>query len=377
MIMHALAASAMVEAGPWVVTLGLVATLAYLGLKSGLFLSLVGALAVVTAFGGGLAFAQGLAAYFESLHWMPALVLPLAYFLILTVILLAATAAAVVSVREDDARLSPKIDRFGGGLVGAFTGWLLTGALLVGWSMIELPDGVRPPTPSRAHDAGSWMLKMFARLCEPKTAQRERLLDGDAIREKGAAGGDVVLATEPFDDVDLDGRRGEKEPFIDHDADGGFTIRQPVAADSGPGAADSGPGKDIRDVGLLDRYWLSAWRRMRVLHPPLISSVTLDVTSQMAEKGAFVYSATVKDPDPDHESQLKYSLKAGMEDDAELLTVDAAKGEVRFRDEVDVDADLRKVHFTLIVEDPSGLTDEKDLEVKLRPPQKPAEPTGP
>lgn len=360
----------MVEAGPWVVTLGLVATLACLGLKSGLFLSLVGALAVVTAFGGGLALSPRLAAYFESLHWMPALVLPLAYFLILTVILLAAKAATAVCIREDDAWLSPRIDRFGGGLVGAFTGWLLTGALLVGWSMIELPDGVRPPTPSSTHDAGSWMLKMFARLCEPKKAKRERLLDGDVVREKGAAGGDVVLATEPFDDVDLDGRRGEKEPFIDHDADGGFTIRQPVTDESG---AVNG----MRDVGLLDRYWLSAWRRMRVLHPPLISSVTLDVTSQVAKKGELVYPATVKDPDPGHESQLKYSLKAGKEDDAELLTVDTAKGVVRFRDDVDIDGDLRKVHFTLIVEDPSGLTDEKDLEVKLRPPQKQAESAGP
>jgi len=370
--MHPLAAWAMAEAGPWAFTLAVVAIVAYLGLRNGLFLTAVAVLTVVTAFNAALGLAPGLAVYFTSLRWMPALVLPLAYFLILAVILLTVKAAVAVCVREDDAWLSPRVDRLGGALMGAFAGWLLAGALLVGWSMIELPSGVRPPTPSLTPDAGSWMLRMFTRLCEPEKERRNRLLDGDAVHEQGVAGGDVVLATEPFDDVDLDGRRGEQEPFIDHDGDGAFTVSQSVADDS---SALNG----LRDVGLLDRYWLSAWRRMRVLHPPLISSVTLDVTSQVAGKGELVYPASVKDPDPGHESQLKYSFKAGKEDDSELLTIDTATGVVKFRndDDVDIDPNLRKVHFTLIVEDPAGLTDEKDLEVKLRPPQKQTESAGP
>jgi len=369
--MHPLMAWAVVEAGVWAFTLVVAAVLAYLGLKAGLFLATVSVLAVVTAFCGALGLAPDVAAYFSSLQWMPALVLPLAYFLILTVILLTVKAAVALCIREDDAWLSPRVDRLGGGLMGAFAGWLASGALLVGWSMIELPSGVRPPTPSLTHDAGSWMLKMFARLCESKPERRERLLYGDSVREQGEAGGNVLLATEPFDDVDLDGRRGEQEPFIDHDTDGTFTIRQPVAG-------DTNAKNDTRDVGLLDRYWLSAWRRMRVLHPPLISSVTLDVTSQVAEKGELVYPATVKDPDPGHESQLKYSLKAGKDDDSELLTIDMATGVVKFREDrgVDINPNLREVHFTLIVEDPSGLTDEKDLEVKLRPPQMQSQESG-
>ncbi|MFM7184697.1 MAG: cadherin repeat domain-containing protein, partial [Planctomycetota bacterium] len=124
---------------------------------------------------------------------------------------------------------------------------------------------------------------------------------------------------------------------------------------------------------LLDRYWLSAWRRMKVLHPPQIASVALDVTSQVAAKGETVYTATVKDADPNHESQLKYALKSGREDDAALLTVEPATGIVKFRDDVEIDGNLRKVHFTLIVEDPAGLTDEKDLEINLRAPQKQGE----
>ncbi|MBM4010108.1 MAG: cadherin repeat domain-containing protein [Planctomycetes bacterium] len=368
MSMQLLAESGLADMGPWGITLGLVAALGFVGYRSGLFLALVAALAIMTAFCGALGLAPDLAKYFETLRWLPAIVLPLAYFLIFVGVLLAATAGVTSCITEDDAWLSPKIDRIGGGIAGAFAGWLLAGALLVGWSMIELPVGVRPPVPSQTRDAGTWVLEMFTRLCEPKTVKRERLLEGDAVRDKGAAGGDVVQATEPFDDVDLDGRRGDGEPFIDKDRSSSFTIRQAVTDH----ATDV---NGVRDVGLLDRYWLSAWRRMKVLHPPQISSVALDVTSQVAAKGETVYTATVKDADPNHESQLKYALKAGREDDAALLTVEPATGIVKFRDDVEIDGTLRKVHFTLIVEDPAGLMDEKDLEIKLRAPQKQAEPS--
>jgi len=367
MSVHLLAESGLADIGPWGITLGLVAALGFVGYRSGLFLALVAALAIMTAFCGTLGLAPDLANYFETLRWLPAIVLPLAYFLIFVGVLAVAKAAVAFCVKEDDAWLSPKIDRIGGGVAGAFAGWLLAGALLVGWSMIELPEGVRPSAPSSSRDAGTWILEMFTRLCEPKAGKRERLLDGDTVHTKGATEGDVVQATEPFDDVDVDGRHGEGERYIDKDQNGAFTTRQAVTD-------HSTDVNGVRDVGLLDRYWLSAWRRMKVLHPPQISSVALDVTSQVAGKGETVYTATVKDADPNHESQLKYALKAGREDDAELLTVDPATGVVRFRDDVEIDGTLRKVLFTLIVEDPAGLMDEKDLEIKLRAPQKQAEP---
>jgi len=371
-----LPAWAMVEVVPSAFSLVVVAISAYLGLRSGLFLSVVAALAVITAFSGALGLAPRLGAYFSSLHWMPVLVLPLAYFLILAFVLLATKAVTAACLRDDDAWLSPRFDRFGGGLMGAFAGWLLAGSLLVGWSMIELPAGVRPPMPSRTHDAGSWMLKMLARMNgnEKVTEGGGGLLNGDTIHGKSGGGRIDISATEPFDDVNENGRwdehEGKPERFIDHDANGDFTKSQEVTN-------DVNKDQSIRDVGLLDRYWLSAWRRIRVMHPPKITSKLVDVLQKKAEKDALIYTAEVKDADPDHESRVKYSLKKDQEDDSGLLTIDPSSGEVRFLNNIDIDEKKARVRFTLIVEDPSGLTDQGEVEVTLKPPQKQAESARP
>jgi len=345
--------------------------MAYAGSMYGLFLATVAVLAVLTGIGAGLALSPRMVAVLAALGWPPEVLLPVCYFLICACILGSVKVLVGHLCREDDVWLVPWADRFGGALMGSLAGVLLGGAVLIGWSMCELPPGVRAESPQPSHDFGTHALRVFAMLVEPDQDGQSLLLGGDALREKTDSGREIVYATEPFEDADEDGKRGESERFLDYDNDGRFTVNQAVT-DHAHGRAT------VRDVGLLDRYWLSAWRRMRVLHPPRISSVGLDVTSQVAGKGEMVYTSIVKDPDPNHESQLKYSLKAGKEDDSELLTIDMATGVVKFREDcgVVIDPDLREVHFTLIVEDPSGLTDEKDLEVKLRPPQMQSQESG-
>jgi len=94
MIIKPLVAWALVDTAPWGFSLALVATLAYLGSQRGLFHAAVLAFAVVTAFIAALAITLGLAAYLQTLHWMPTIVLPLAYFLIFCVVLVAARGAS-------------------------------------------------------------------------------------------------------------------------------------------------------------------------------------------------------------------------------------------------------------------------------------------
>lgn len=333
---------------------GAIIALGVLGFRHGVFLALLSAMAVMSAFIAAVALAPISASSLESLGIGPASSLPLAYVAILAAVVIVARLAAGALLSDEDVRFRPDIDRFAGAAVGAFAGLILGGALLVGWSMCELPVGWRLNAPVMHLDSGARCLWMFVRWSQPDARSRDMMFQGDVTRDGG--GQEKVRASEPFDDADRNWMRDATERFLDYDKNGDFTLDQEVT--------ENPLGKQgMRDAGLVDRYWLSAWRTLRVLHRPHITSAEFNVTEQVARAGETIYKAEAVDADDGDE--LEYDLTASG--DAMLLQIDAKTGDVRFTD-VPVDPELKKVTFTVRVRDRSDLTDEHEVTITLRPP---------
>jgi hypothetical protein len=341
---------------------GAIAAMAYFGFRHGLFLAVVSALVVLTGFFMAVALSPSLATHVESTGLSTAASLPVAYAAILFVILAVSRVAVGGIFTDEDVRFRPVVDRFGGAAVGALAGVMLGGALLVGWSMCELSHVWRLNAPAMSWDSGARCLWAFVRWLEPDEGKRKLLFQGNAAKEKvdkekqANVANKVIWASEPFDDADGSWTREENERFLDYDKDEKFTLDQEVV--------DGPHGKaDVRDAGLIDRYWLSAWRTLRVLHRPRITSPEFNASEEVARAGELIYTAIAVDPDD--EDKIQYSLSGGG--DALLLQIDPDKGEVRFRDE-SVDPELKKVTFTVLATDRSGLIDEHEVSITLRPP---------
>ncbi|MFM7243082.1 MAG: CvpA family protein [Planctomycetaceae bacterium] len=336
----------------------LVAMVAF-GFRQGFFLSLLLALIVLTAAVAGVVLAPGLASQMELLGVPPRLTLPVAYAALLALVVSLGRLAVGATLAEDDMRFRPLADRVGGVLVGACAGMLLGGALLVGWSMCEVPGAGRAESPPMAMDAGARLIWSAVRLMDSSAPSRQFLLDGDPLSRGGEA--KVIEASEPFVDVDDDWRRGKDERFLDHDRNGVFTVEQRLV-DLPQGTPD------VRDTGLLDRYWLSSWKRVRVLHRPRITSPAVGQAPGSTEAEALVYQAQATDVD-EHD-KLTFRLGGGGDDDESLLQIDPETGDVRFR-ELTVDPMLEAVRFTIIVTDRSELSAEQEVLVTLNPPPPP------
>jgi hypothetical protein len=345
----------------YVLAFGAIAAMALFGFRYGVFLALVAVLVVLTGLFAGLAFAPSLATRLGWVGASPGLALPVAYFLVLFLMLALVWAALSYFIDEEDVRPEPQFDHFGGAAVGAGAGVILGGALLVGWSMCELPQEWR--TPSRPGDwgtSGAWCLYAFTNWLHSDAERASFVLLGDKVlgdeaAEPKAAPAQVLRASEPFNDTDGDWKRGENERFLDYDGDEKWTVDLEVENHSS--------GKvDVRDSGLIDRYWLSAWRTLRVLHRPRITSPDFNLLQVVARSGEGVYQTTAIDPDA--EDTLQFSLGPG--EDAQLLQIDPAKGEVRFHDQA-VDPNLKKITFTVLVTDRSGLTDEREVVISFLP----------
>ena len=66
-------------------------------------------------------------------------------------------------------------------------------------------------------------------------------------------------------------------------------------------------GNGVRDIGLLERYRLGAWQKLRVLHYPMITSDASFVLTAILGDGQEVYKAVATDLDPD--DQIVFSLR--------------------------------------------------------------------
>lgn len=326
------------------------------GFRYGFFLAVLSALIVVTAAMAGVGLSPGLASHLELMGMPARVTLPAAYFALLALVVVLGRLALGAVLTEEDVRFRPLADRVGGVLFGAFAGMLLGGALLVGWSMCEVPGSLRAESPSMQGDSATRLIAAMLRLVESNDASRRIRLDGDPWAR--GSDGKVIRASEPFADVNDDWKRDEHEPYLDHDGNGSFTVDQPIV-DLPEGTPD------VRDAGLLDRYRLSAWRSLRVLHRPRITSPSAGQAPGATEPAAAVHQ--VRAADVDAHDKLVFRLKTGEDDDEPLLQIDPDTGDVRFRDQ-EVDPSLEAVGFIVVVTDRSGLTDEQKVLVTLNPP---------
>ena len=334
-----------------------VVLLGLFGYRHGLFLATVVGLVLLTGFLGALALAPAGAAFLESFDC------PAAYSLTATYCSLFAVAAAACRfgigeiVREDDVRFGGAIDKVGGLVVGGVAGMLVAGAVLVGWSMWQLPDGLKPDMTSMKSDAGAKALRAFARCIHTDSQLRDRLLHGDFERSTTAAtadGGGRVRVSEPFVDIDGDWVRGDHEPYLDYDRDGTFTTSAAVIDRS------SG-GQGRRAVGLLDAYWLGSWRAVRVVTAPQFTSpARIDADTRGTERPLLLLAAA----DADDGDTLTYSMAPKAGDDSPLVTVDPTTGEVTLTTS-QVGTDVQSLRFKAVVTDRSGLTDEREITVTL------------
>lgn len=327
------------------------------GGQRGLFLATAAAFAVLTAFFSALAFGPDVAAVFESFDVPAHVSLPAACIATAAVVAGAWRVAVDGAVREDDVRFGGRIDTLGGTVVGAVAGVLLAGAVQVGWSMLDLPQRMRLDPAALRLDAGTRMLAAFVRGVRTDPAGRERLLDGGLCAASGAAIGSKPerRVSEPFDDVNANGAHDDGEPYLDEDGSGGFTPDRRVACRDG--ATD-----DQDELGLRRRYRLAAWRRIRMLHAPRITSPGSATGESVA--GAVVYRIVAEDDDGD---ALTYSIELRDEEAGSGLAVDAASGDVRLPADDPV-PEAARVRFHARVTDATGLSDEKAVTVTLTKP---------
>lgn len=327
------------------------------GGQRGLFLATAAALVVLTAFFAALAFGPEAASMLESFG------VPAGYCLAGGCIVTAAVVAGACRValdglvQDDDVRWGGRIDKVGGALVGAVAGVLLAGAVQVAWSMLDLPPTMRLDPAALRLDAGTRMLAAFVRGVQIDPVERKRLLDGGLCPECAAsdAGTPRLLASEPFDDVNGNGGHDDGEPYLDEDRSGGFTADRPIARRAGATAEHD-------EHGLLARYRLAAWQRIRRMHAPQMTSPGSAPASLPPEPDAaeVVYRITAEDLDG---GTLTYAIDQPGDGDGPKVEVDSASGEVRLRPRQTPEAG--RVRFVARVTDATGLQDEKPVTITL------------
>lgn len=335
---------------------------ALLGYRYGLFLATVIGLVLLAGFLAALALAPAGAAFLQSFDCPPAHALAASFCVVFGLAAAACRFGIGEVVQEDDVRFRGAIDKVGGLVVGGFVGGLVAGAILVGWSMWELPRGLKADGTAMKMDAGARLLRTFARCLHSDPQARERLLDGDL--ERGGRD-DGLLVSEPFDDADGDWLRGDQEPYLDLDRSGSFTAAAPIVEP----AAGSGPR---RTVGLLAAYWLGAWRTARVLTTPrLTTPARVEADTRGAGRPLFRVTAA----DADDGDTLTFGIIPREGDDAKLVEIDPATGEVTLH-ESEVGTERQTVRFTVKVTDRSGLWATQEIIVALPAESRPSNAEG-
>lgn len=331
---------------------------ALLGYRFGLFLATVVGLVLLAGFLGAVALAPAGAAFLQSFDCPPAHALAVSFWAVFGLAAAACRFGIGEVVQEDDVRFRGPIDKVGGLVVGGFVGGLVAGAILVGWSMWDLPRGLKADATAMKMDAGARLLRTFARSVTGDPQARARLLEGDLDRGGRDEG---LLVSEPFDDADGNWQHDGKEPYLDLDRSGSFTSAAPVVEP----AAGSGPR---RTVGLLEAYWLGAWRTARVLSTPRL---TTPARVEADTRGAGRPLCRVAAADADEGDTLTFGIIPREGDDAKLVEIDPATGDVTLHDS-EVGTERQTVRFTVKVADRSGLSDTQEITVTLPAETKPS-----
>jgi hypothetical protein len=212
---------------------------------------------------------------------------------------LAVRFAIGAAVGDETLRFSPLIDKIGGTLIGGLAGLIATGTILVVLSALPIPAAYSIDGTQTKFDLGTRVLKIFATCIASNADARQVLLDGEAPAGEPTGGPDT---SELFVDTNgngvFDGEGEAAERHLDHDGNQSFTPRVAFTDTNGNG---------VRDIGLLERYRLGAWQKLRVLHYPTITSDATSVLTVILGDGQLVYKAVATDLDPD--DPIAFSLR--------------------------------------------------------------------
>jgi hypothetical protein len=332
------------------VVLALVAGTAFVGLRHGLFVAtLVGFQSLASAI-AALALAGPVADLVIPADVVPsAWRLAAAYAVTFTTVFVGIRLAIGAAVPEIAMALSPWPDGVGGAVIGAFAGWLLAGVVLVGWSMAGVPDSWRFSPAGLAVDPGRWLLGTFARCVETEPERRAVLFAGEAA----SGGPDGPRCSEPFLDINRNGQFDDGEPYLDVDGNGAFTPSLGYTDLNGDGR---------RDLGLFECHRLGAWSGIMVWHAPRVTSPARVELERPPANGHEIYRATADDPDG--AEALLFAVRSGGTDEtsATAVEIDPHTGVVVLV-RPPADQVTRVVKFTVLVTDPTGLTDELPVRV--------------
>lgn len=146
------------------------------------------------------------------------------------------------------AAIDPLGDRLGGAVAGGFGGVLFAGGILVTLSMIPFLAWLKPSGDRMRLDVGKTVLRSGGDLAGERHEGRSVPLWGEpASRSSNAA---ARLASEPWVDVDGDGKFTDADRYRDVDGSGTFTKDLYF---------DDVDGDGLRRVGLIDKYVAGRW----------------------------------------------------------------------------------------------------------------------
>jgi len=338
--------------------LGLAAALAFYGYRSGLFLATLAGLHALAAVVAALGLTAPVGAWLELAEVPRQYALPGAFLGVLTITAVAIRLAVGAAVPPDVVKLPPRLDQFGGLIVGGLAGLVVAGGVLLALSVAPLPPAYRIDGSRLSLDMGSRMLDVFARCLGIDAKARDVLLRGEP--GTAAAGGPIARPawSEPFVDADGSLTRSDGEAFVDSDANGTFTPEL---------TANDINGNGRRDVGLLEHYSIGHWLPLTAIQAPVATGKDTAYVTDGAPIEEVVYQAAATDADPG--DTLTYSLKAEQDDDANLLVIDATTGAVTLKSPPDREA--RNLYtFTVVVTDKAGLTANRAVTLHVTKPLK-------
>ena len=273
-------ADSMVQQSAGLITILIVALIAWLGSRYGLFLATVWGLqavaSVVAAFAitdhvDGLLMWAGMTNEF-AMVWRQSIAFVTSVALVAIVIRLAVGGA----IQEGATNYPPLVDLAGGGLVGAAAGLVVAGTLQVILAMAPLPESMAFDPTKVGWDLGRGIIDLVGH-CAPSMTSAERgiMMDGEpGFRPEKEDPSKVpppapvdpsqpVLEkielpqwSEVFADVNWNQQWDEGEKYVDADDDGAFTwcLR----------TNDLNTNK-TRDIGLRERYGLGPWVTVRTV----------------------------------------------------------------------------------------------------------------
>ena len=366
-----LAATGVLQRFGDVIVVGLVLALIAYGYHFGLFLAVLAGMHALVSIVVALAFAEPLAGLLAGMEVPAAYALPAAFGTLLLGTAVAIRLAVGGYVPADRVRFTPTIDKVGGGLMGALAGLVLAGAVLIAFSVLPLPETLRIEGPRLRFDVGTRLLGTFARCVGQNEDAQDLLLVGEPPDAKAPLGG--PSCSELFADRNANDEFDDGEPYLDADGNGSFTIQLPYVDKNGNGR---------REVGLVERYRLGAWRNATVFYAPAIDSAdTADVPAEVTE-GDVVYQIVALDIDPN--DTFTYGMRMGQQPPAtgaqkgepadyqenDFLSIDKATGAIKMADSHGFTTrKAKELRIVVVATDRHGLKAEKPVTLKRKPPK--------